>query len=99
MEIPPQYRGKKNPLTDNPEAVKAGEKIYKNYASACHTPQGIGPNFEEKETWDKEDDYLLWRISEGVPGTAMPPWKSTLTEEQIWQVIAYGRHLAEKKQK
>ena len=35
------------------------------------------------------DDYLFWRISEGRPGTAMVGWGTTLTEEQIWQVIAF----------
>jgi mono/diheme cytochrome c family protein len=39
------------------------------------------------------DDYLLWRITEGRPGTSMPPWKNILNEEQIWQVVAFVRTL------
>jgi len=39
------------------------------------------------------DDYLFWRISEGRPGTSMPPWKNILAEEQIWQLIAFIRTL------
>jgi len=35
------------------------------------------------------DDYLFWRISTGKNGTAMVAWKGVLTDEQIWQVIAY----------
>lgn len=35
------------------------------------------------------DSYWFWRISEGVPGTKMPPWKGVFTEEQRWQVMAY----------
>lgn len=33
--------------------------------------------------------YWYWRIAEGVPKTKMEPWKDYLTEEQIWQVMAY----------
>lgn len=44
------------------------------------------------------DAYLFWRISEGGMiepfNSAMPPWKGSLTEEQIWQVIVYLRTLA-----
>jgi mono/diheme cytochrome c family protein len=35
------------------------------------------------------DSYWFWRVSEGVPRTKMEAWKDFLTEEQIWQVIAY----------
>jgi mono/diheme cytochrome c family protein len=35
------------------------------------------------------DSYWFWRVSEGVPKTKMESWKDLLTEEQIWQVIAY----------
>jgi mono/diheme cytochrome c family protein len=39
------------------------------------------------------DQYLLWSISEGGKpfGTAMPAFKTVLTQKQIWQVIAYLR--------
>ena len=39
------------------------------------------------------DQYLLWSISEGGKdfGTAMPAWKDTLSEDQIWKIIAYLR--------
>ncbi|NTU55364.1 MAG: cytochrome c, partial [Anaerolineales bacterium] len=29
----------------------------------------------------------------GSPGTSMPPWKNVLTEEQIWQIVAFIRTL------
>jgi len=28
---------------------------------------------------------------EGIPGTAMPPWKLSLTEEAVWNIISYER--------
>lgn len=41
------------------------------------------------------DGYLLWTISEGgVPvGTAMPPFKGALKEDDIWAIITYVRGL------
>lgn len=35
-------------------------------------------------------DYF-WRISEGLPWSAMPPWKSQYSEEQRWKVVHYIR--------
>ena len=39
------------------------------------------------------DEYLLWTVSEGGRrfGTDMPSFKDTLTEDQIWSIIAYMR--------
>jgi mono/diheme cytochrome c family protein len=43
------------------------------------------------------DGYLFWRVSEGgmmAPfNSAMPAWKTTLSEEQRWHVISYVRLL------
>lgn len=48
---------------------------------------------------DMSDGALFWRVSEGggfAPfNSAMPPWKDTLTEDQIWQVITFLREFAE----
>lgn len=48
---------------------------------------------------DMTDGALFWRVSEGGAfepfNSAMPPWKDVLSEEQIWQVIAYLREFAE----
>jgi mono/diheme cytochrome c family protein len=35
------------------------------------------------------DDYLFWRITTGKTGTSMVAWKGILTDEQIWQVVAF----------
>ena len=44
------------------------------------------------------DDRMFWRISEGgasgPPNSAMPQWKASLKEEEVWQVVAYVRSLA-----
>jgi cytochrome c oxidase cbb3-type subunit I/II len=38
--------------------------------------------------------FHFWRVSEGVPGTSMPPWRLSLTEEERWASVLYERSLA-----
>ena len=40
----------------------------------------------------------FWRVSEGVPNTKMKAWKEHLTEQQIWEVIAYDHTFSDKGQ-
>ena len=37
------------------------------------------------------DSVWFWRISEGVPNTKMKPWKSKLSEEDRWKIMAFER--------
>ena len=39
------------------------------------------------------DGQLFWIIRYGSPDTAMPP-SNTLSDEQVWQLVNYLRHLA-----
>jgi mono/diheme cytochrome c family protein len=105
---PAPYAGKVNPLTAD-AAAEAGKQLYAANCTSCHGPEGMadGPaagslNPKPKplavEMKALKDDYLYWRIAEGgafAPFTsAMPSWKSILSEEEIWQVIAFMRTLA-----
>jgi cytochrome c oxidase cbb3-type subunit I/II len=35
------------------------------------------------------ESYHFWRVSEGVPGTAMPSWKLSVNETEIWKINLY----------
>jgi mono/diheme cytochrome c family protein len=100
--VPAEYTGKINPL--GADASAEGAKVFKSNCETCHGTQGhgdgpIGEALEPKPINLAKlqivaaDDYLFWRINEGRPGTSMPPWKNILTEEQIWQVMAFVRTL------
>jgi mono/diheme cytochrome c family protein len=100
--VPAEYAGKMNPL--GADASTEGAKIFKTNCETCHGPEGHGdgPVGEALDPKPKNlvdlqatagDDYLFWRIAEGKPGTSMPPWKNILTEEQIWQLVAFIRTL------
>lgn len=106
VSVPAEYAGKTNPL--GADAAAAGKVVFDERCASCHGATGTGdgaaaagldpkPADLKVEVPDLGDDFLFWRINEGgamAPfNSAMPAWKGILTEEQIWQVIAYLRTL------
>ena len=83
-----------------------GERVFKNFCMLCHGPQGKGDgplakgltpppaNLTSEDVRQDSDEELLGIIRNGQPGTAMPPWKASLTEQQILDVLAYVRRLS-----
>jgi mono/diheme cytochrome c family protein len=100
--IPAEYAGLTNPL--GPDAADAGAEVFRTNCEMCHGAQGHGDgpagqsleprpgNLAQVQT-KAEDDYLFWRIHDGKPGTSMVAWKGILTDEQIWQAVAFIRTL------
>lgn len=100
--VPADFAGKTNPL--GADAATAGAEVFKTNCAACHGETGLGDgpagaalDPAPKNLADLQaqagDDYLFWRITTGKEGTSMVPWKGILTEEQIWQVVAFLRTL------
>lgn len=100
--VPAEYAGRTNPLGS--DAATEGATVFKVNCETCHGPQGHGdgPAGQALDPKPKnlpdlaarvEDDYLFWRIAEGKPGTSMVAWKGILTDEQIWQAVAFIRTL------
>lgn len=100
--VPAEYAGLSNPFGS--EAAADGAEVFKSSCQTCHgeAGKGDGPassalNPKPKDLAELqavvEDDYLFWRISTGKDGTAMIAWKGILSDEQIWQVVAFIRTL------
>jgi cytochrome c oxidase cbb3-type subunit 3 len=91
----------KNPFAGDLKAAKLGEFQFRANCAFCHGlgahGGGRGPDLTRAQKRHGNADADLFRtISEGVPGTAMPPNGATqqgvgMTEEEIWQVISYIR--------
>ena len=88
---------KLNPYTGNAEAIAEGKELYKKMnCYGCHGMQGgggMGPSLID-ETWktgNGSDLNLLEQIREGKG--QMPPFKTLVTDEQAWKLIAYIRSL------
>lgn len=104
LNIPSQYAGKKSPYAANDQAaIAAGKATYDDKCSACHGSggQGNGPaaaSLNPKPANFADKNYMqgmpvechFYRISEGVQGTGMPPWKA-LGDDAIWKVLLYER--------
>ncbi len=102
-EVPAEYADKHMPpggWTDA-DAIAEGKKIYTGEANpvvncgSCHgkdgkpVKKGARDLRDPKNTTRFSDSFWFWRVSEGVRRTKMKAWKKYLSEEQIWQVIAY----------
>lgn len=91
---------------ENPGNPEKGQAIYSRICAACHGPQGKGDgpagkvltpppaNFTAKSFKNKEDKGLIETIRNGKPGTGMPPWKNSLSPEQIRDGLAFIRTLS-----
>lgn len=99
--VPADYAGLTNPQADG---AAAGAEVFNTNCASCHGPEGHGdgpagaaldpaPKNLPELAAQVGDDYLFWRISTGKEGTSMVAWKGILTDEQIWQTVAYIRTL------
>lgn len=100
---PPEYADKHMPegYWNNPEIIEQGKAIFTGVenidvnCASCHGKDGkpvkAGARDFRKGDFMKlfSDSQWFWRVSEGVKGTKMKAWKSKLTEDDRWKVIAF----------
>ncbi len=87
------------PKAPEGEAAKVdGKAIYDQYCVSCHQADGTGmggkmaPDFtQDKARLAKADADLEKSVKDGMTGDigTMPPWGSTLKDDQIKAVVGY----------
>lgn len=99
------YLARKKVDLEAEASANAGRGIYTQNCAVCHgiDALGNGPNsitLEKKpanftRAFYKQypDAFWFFRVREGVPGTRMPHWGETLSEDQMWYLVAYLRTL------
>ena len=98
--IPQGANTEKSPLTVTPEVVKHGESLYKANCAGCHGPKGLGdgPNVDRQDRKSRPANLTLSSNPEGVvfyklwngrKDPDMPAFKSRLTKDEAWAVVAY----------
>lgn len=100
--VPAEYAGKTNPVADDANAIASGKVIYEEKCASCHGVSGKGdgpagqaltPPAADLTKIAGQDDYEFYRIAEGGAmdpyNSSMPAHKGILSEDEIWQVIAY----------
>jgi putative copper export protein/mono/diheme cytochrome c family protein len=91
-----------SPISYSAPSVQRGAPLYAQHCSGCHGPYGNGdgpfadslpkrpPSLVVRLAAPREGD-LLWAVSHGVPGTAMPGFGWFLSEDQMWDLLNYVR--------
>jgi cytochrome c oxidase cbb3-type subunit 3 len=80
-------------VDQTPEAVTAGEEVYKANCVACHGAElqgGIGPSLVDS-TWihGSKPEEIVATITNGVAAKGMPTWGPILGNEKVGEVAAY----------
>lgn len=100
--VPEFARLTRMPFRIDDQRVASGREIYLNNCATCHGATGKGdgpsaPNLNPKpinftvHVPLHTDGELYWWVTNGIPGSAMPSWAKSLTDQQRWEVIAYLR--------
>ncbi len=94
----------RNPIAPTPESLAAGEAAYLQNCQVCHGTGGRGDGPGAPGLTPPPADLAihvplhperdLFRfIHDGIPGTAMTPLGSRMTDDEIWHVVNYIKTL------
>lgn len=88
----------------DPVDSETGRDIFFKHCKACHGNKGDGKTFaanvlnpppknftSEKSKQQLTEEQMIRSVTEGRKGTAMMPWKSRLTAQEIQAVVQYIR--------
>jgi mono/diheme cytochrome c family protein len=91
------------PLTD--ANLIAGVKLYAQNCAVCHgdasgTPSNVAkglyqhpPQLAKDGVEDDPEGVTYWKIYHGIRFTGMPSFGHTLTDEQLWQLALFLKHM------
>ena len=93
------------PLTD--DNLVAGIELYGTHCAICHgtakgkasaspIAKGLNPPPPQLAADGVEDDpegVSFWKIQHGIRWTGMPSWKGALTDQQIWTLSLFLKHM------
>ena len=102
--IPEGAASEKNPLSPTPAVLKQGESLFKSHCVTCHGAKGLGdgPDVDRKDRANRPANLVQSRNPEGVvfykiwngrQDPKMPAFKSQMTKDDVWAVVAYAMSL------
>ena len=96
----------RNPLQVTPATIEAGKQAFAGYCVSCHGRDGQNtgvpfaasidppvPLLTSREVQHYTDGQLKRVIETGVSPSGMPGSKGILSDEEVWQIVIYIRHL------
>jgi mono/diheme cytochrome c family protein len=91
-KAPAKARLKQNPFENDPDAIRAGGKLFEQHCAECHGMKAEGgkraPSLLRQEVQQATPGTLFWVLTNGVVWHGMPDW-SKLPEPERWQIIAF----------
>jgi mono/diheme cytochrome c family protein len=76
-----------NPFLGDPEAIEAGENLFRRRCVGCHWAPKRGPNLFESEISDEK--FLEVVINGRKRALTMPPFGYILSPDEVWQIHAF----------
>ena len=107
LAIPSAARQAKNPIPDNPEALKEAMEHFADHCATCHGNDGGGntqfgkglypkpPDMRLSDTQKLSDGELYYIIENGVRFTGMPAFGDAddTQDEDTWKLVLFIRHV------
>jgi thiosulfate dehydrogenase len=96
-----------NPVKLTDENLIAGITLFGQHCAICHgtakgesaaSPVARGeypppPQMASDGVEDDPEGWTWWKIENGIRWTGMPAWKGTLTDQQIWTLALFLKHM------
>ncbi len=96
-----------NPVPVSDANLIEGINLYAQHCALCHgtaagdssaspVAKGLYPRPPQLATDGVEDDpegVSFWKIKHGIRWTAMPSWGGSLTDQQIWTLALFLKHM------
>jgi len=99
-------RSQKNPLQPTASAIADGKEAFSHYCIACHGLDGQNtgvpfadrmsppvPSLAGEDVQSYTDGQLKWIVDYGIWPSGMPGSKNMLSDDEIWSIVLYLRHL------
>jgi mono/diheme cytochrome c family protein len=94
----------KNPVMADEVNLAAGAKLYREHCALCRgdpahpkatLADSLNPPAPQfmNDMADMPENQNFYILQHGIRWTAMPGWKSLLSEQQIWQLVAFLSHM------
>jgi thiosulfate dehydrogenase len=97
--------GLTSPLQPSEDNLLAGVELYDTHCRVCHggsdgvstaIAKGLTPQAPQLAKDGVEDDPVemsYWKVAHGIRFTGMPAFHATLSDQQMWQIALFVRHM------
>lgn len=97
--------GVRDPLPATDAVLTEGARLYGANCAVCHgaadaapsaLAQGLyikAPQLAKNGVEDDPEPVIYWMIAHGIRFTAMPSFRKTLSEDDVWRITAFVAHM------